>query len=71
MLESSSTKSCLSMHKDRTDKIDLDEVANSFLDVTERRRNYFGHVFVSCYLYSIKTVAMYLKLNSVVPCPHC
>ena len=34
----------LYVHKDRTDKIDLDEIANSFLDVTERRRNYFGHV---------------------------
>ena len=34
----------LYVHKDRTDKIDLDEIANSFINVTERRRNYFGHV---------------------------
>ena len=34
----------LYVQKDRTDKIDLDEIANSFINVTERRRNYFGHV---------------------------
>ena len=34
----------LYVHKDRTDKIDLDEIANSIINVTERRRNYFGHV---------------------------
>ena len=33
----------LYVHKDRTDKIDLDKIANSFINVTERR-NYFGHV---------------------------
>ena len=34
----------LYVHKDRTDNIDLDEIANSFITVNERRRNFFGHV---------------------------
>ena len=33
----------LYVHKERTDKINLDEIANSFITVNERRRNYFGH----------------------------
>lgn len=31
------------VRKERTDKINLDEIANSFITVNERRRNYFGH----------------------------
>ncbi|XP_062512635.1 zinc finger MYM-type protein 1-like [Corticium candelabrum] len=34
----------LYVHKDRTDNIDLDQIANSFITVNERRRNFFGHV---------------------------
>ena len=34
----------LHVHKERTDEIDLDEVANSFICVNERRSNYFGHI---------------------------
>ena len=34
----------LYVHKERTDKINLAEIANSFVVMNERRRNYFGHV---------------------------
>ena len=34
----------LHVHKERTDEIDLDEVANSFIHVNERRSNYFGRI---------------------------
>ena len=34
----------LYVHKKRTDEIDLDEVANSFISVNERRNNYFGYI---------------------------
>ena len=34
----------LYVHKERTDRINLDEIANTFMNINERRRNYFGHV---------------------------
>ena len=41
-------KSCndslCTQRESRTDEIDLDEVANSFISVNERRSNYFGHI---------------------------
>ena len=34
----------LYVHKDRTDKIDIVNIARSFIKENDRRRNYFGNV---------------------------
>lgn len=34
----------LYVHKERTDNIDVDEIANTFISANERRKNYFGHI---------------------------